>query len=144
METEGKALRSHSVENSLWKWLWTWRTDRQQHAWMPTRQETNYFHSLICCSFLFVKRKLHGMGWHCRKADIIPIRYGMGETFWPLYQSAMQNAGTNFQLVYRRWNFWNNHAVATGHGADITVAVPGVNTLQKCTVSHQSFIWAQY
>jgi hypothetical protein len=40
----------------------------------------------------------------------------------------MQNAGANFQFVYRRWNFWNNHAVATGHGADITVAVPGMNT----------------
>jgi hypothetical protein len=40
----------------------------------------------------------------------------------------MKNAGANFQFVYRRWNFWNNHAVATGHGADITVAVPGVNT----------------
>jgi len=40
----------------------------------------------------------------------------------------MQNAGANFQLVFRRWNFWNNHAVATGHGTDITVAIPGVNT----------------
>jgi hypothetical protein len=40
----------------------------------------------------------------------------------------MQNAGANFQLVYKRWNFWNNHAVATGHGAYITVVVPGVNT----------------
>jgi hypothetical protein len=134
--------------------------DRQQHAWMPTRQDTNYFHSLICCSFLLVKRKLYDMGWQSRKADTIPIRHWWwaGEIFWPLYQSGMQNAGTNFQFVYGKWNFWNYHAVATGHEADITGAVYGVNTtaegysappiwtqLQKGTVPHQSpFIWTEY
>jgi hypothetical protein len=40
----------------------------------------------------------------------------------------MQNAGDNFEFVYGRWNFWNYHAVATGHEADITVAVSGVNS----------------
>jgi hypothetical protein len=63
----------------------------------------------------------------------------------------MQNAGANFQFVYRRWNFWNNHAVAIGHEANITVAVSGVNwtaegysappfwtQLQKVTVPHHS------